>query len=338
MGTKNNFLNQGNGNTLYIEINKLNFEFLIFRLIFISIFILIILLLINHKTILNKEYILNPIVLSIITIIIIRSIYNLGFLTYTITYDSTDYLNMPSFHYLTHGIVDQIRLPLYPLILDIMRYMFGEQFFLYFVVIIQNIISIISSYFLYKSVFIVSKNNTISITFILLYSINPGVFGWNQLIMTESLSLSITTIYIYFVIQYLFNKKTKFIYYSLIVSFISVFFHPTFLIFLILTLRLCIYRLIFEKQKNLIYTIYVGTICFVVIFSYATMFYKKYGYISLSSTVVFQQYNICIDRKYYRDTELYKKIQPIEQEQGKSRVVSYLNSIYDNYPKKIRIY
>lgn len=328
-----------------ISINPVEFKFHINRVIFLSIFIALILILLikNKNKIINKSFIKNPIVITIISICIIRILYS-ALIIIHISADSNDYINVDPLYNFLNFKIDEHRVPIYPAILDIFEYIFSEKFFLNSIIYFQFITSIISSYLLYKSILIVSKLKSLSIIITILYSLNPAIIQWNKSILTESLSLSGTIILIYFIVEYLFNNSSKHMIWSIILSSTLIFLRPTFLVFFLLLIGLYIFKLIFEKQKIAKLAIIVSIPCCMLVALYSFIFYNQYGNISLSNTLLRQQFWICIYNQYYIDIEnqevinqeVFNKALEIEKYGTVDDTIVYLDSIYNTPQKKLQ--
>ena len=84
-----------------------------------------------------------------------------------------------------------------------------SNYYLKFVCIFQYICWYISIIYLFKLISLLT-NHKIALWGSIIYSIVPAIVGWNCNILTESLALSGTLIYVYYVINYIKNNKSPY--------------------------------------------------------------------------------------------------------------------------------
>lgn len=196
------------------------------------------------------------------------------------------------------------RTPIYPIIIGIMRTLFG-LYFLHFLCIFQYFVWFIGMICLYKTILLLTKNNKISILLTTLYIISPAITGWNNMILTESIALSGTLIFIYLIIKYIKTNKCIYGYLSIILSFILTFHRPTSIIYLLGLFIFFILRMIFEKEyfKNELKCFICSVISVILVFIYAILFHNSFGIYSISDAVVRQDLYVSIEQQYYKSSD-----------------------------------
>ena len=127
------------------------------------------------------------------------------------------------------------------MIIQIFAYIFGNPGWYTFVYCMQIIVSFISVYFFYKLLKLLIKNEYIAVIITFMYGISTAVIGWNTDILTESLALSITIFFAYFIISYIKLGKLKYGIFSIILALIITFLKPACIIYPII---------LFTKEKQ----------------------------------------------------------------------------------------
>lgn len=238
------------------------------------------------------------------------------------TNDSYSYIAY-KFHDLLKLNIDCGRMPLYPLFIRIIYFIFKKSYF-EFICIIQYIIWIISISYLYKLFQLITNKYKMSTLFTILYTINFGIFGWNNLILTESLALSLTIIFIYYIIKYILNNNIKDCIISIIISLALTFIRPTSVIYLGAIFAFLLLRIIVEKQnrKNNIKCLIINTCMILLVLCYACIYKYKYGILSLNNLVVKQNFIVSVTEGYYKSS-------------NNIEYINYIDELLDKYPNDI---
>lgn len=207
---------------------------------------------------------------------------------------------------------DAARVPVYPLVLHTIRYIFGSQF-IQFSVIFQYVIWFISIIYLYKTVDILTKHSKLSMISSVLYAIAPFAVIWNGSILTESLTLSCTLIFLYYIIKYIKTDKVKYGIFCILLSLVLTFLRPTSLIYLAGLLVFIIVKLIIEKCKKCdLICLATNFLCLLLVVFYAICFHNEYGIFSLSDTIVRQNLMVTMREKFYLNSDNNQFISNIE--------------------------
>jgi len=157
-----------------------------------------------------------------------------------------DPLDTPSYLFakdqlLTYFKLDAFRPPLYPLFLAITYNRVGT-------IIAQNIIFLISIWFFYFTLKMLLSNRRLIFVFMLIYVIHPAFIAYNYILLTESLSISFSTIYLFFLIRYIRQEQTKDCWIFHILTIILILIKPAFLFLLGISVGLFIYQILFKRN------------------------------------------------------------------------------------------
>lgn len=132
------------------------------------------------------------------------------------------------------------RAPLYPLIIFLIRSVLDN---LYFVIIVQNLIGILSLFLIYNTCKIIDRKLAYLST--LLYSVNLNVILYENLILTEGIFTSFFVLSIFFLLKFIKKQKLSLLIYLSITLAISALIRPQIYYFLII-----IFIIIFFLLKN----------------------------------------------------------------------------------------
>lgn len=239
------------------------------------------------------------IILIFICILIIRIAFYNELLFGNKTYDSFEYIGINTLNIFKEG-VNISRLPLYPFIIDIFQFFFTnyEVYLSYF----QIIVSFISLIYFYKICYNLSNKKILSVIFTFVYGISPCIIGYDKTILTESLSLSLFIIWLYYYIKSINNINKKNLILIPTFALILIFIKPSFLIILFLLTVCYLFRFIVEKDKKYLIGLSTCLLCGVALIIYGTCYYYKFGVFNLSNTIINQKFVISIQRGYYKSS------------------------------------
>ncbi|MBS5316738.1 MAG: glycosyltransferase family 39 protein [Clostridiales bacterium] len=326
-------------NDLEIIINPNHIKISIIRLIVLIVLLYVIIKKsIKYLFIISKNYKNNKsIFIVMIFILFIRILFYSSLTSYFLTPDSYDYININSLEFFRLNL-HEIRVPLYPLLIDIIQVIFGDIYYLNILVLGQIVISFISLILLYKILKLVINSNISIYIILILYGCSSSIMGWDKTILTESLALSGTVIYMYLLINYLYKPKNLYAIFSGVLPLILTMFRPTFLILIPITLGFWILRWINKKEeRHYINKALVSLlISFIGVLGYGILFYNQYGNISLSNTLMRQELVLTIEEGYYKnfiDKELVEKIDLSIDNSG-GNYLEGVNVVYNEYNKK----
>lgn len=224
-----------------------------------------------------------------------------SFSPYQLYPDSETYLTYP-WQDLFHFRVTSGRTPVYPAFLALMRFFFGEEYFLRFTVVIQAVLSFLSLFLLYRTIYTVSHRPLLSNLATSLYGLCPDVIVWDNAILTESLALSLTVLLLYLLVRFLYHPNFKTGSKLTLLCFLMIFERPTFLLFAALLFGFWILRLIFcSSERRLLFKLCaLSILCFVGVGLYAISFKQHFGFYSISDAMARQNVVTSIMRGYYK--------------------------------------
>lgn len=222
--------------------------------------------LITQKLMINLRYFLyqiknHPFLLIMLFCIMIRLVYFTHLQPYTVSADTNSYVN--AMNTILQGKVDKLRPPLYPLLLGIMRAIFGTNYMLA-TVNFQTLFSLLSIVFFYMTCKKMLKNKNTIYCATILYGILPQITSWERVLIPESIAISGTIMFFYLITRYLdrpTNKKACFIG---ILCFLFVMLKPAFIIYAPIILIFWILRFLTQRKEFVQNTI--GIIVIVAIF------------------------------------------------------------------------
>lgn len=192
--------------------------------------------------------------------------------------DSPAYTNFPFSNFIKFRFTSG-RTPVYPLVIQLCRWLGREDTYLFNVVILQAAVSLLSALVLFKIIFILTKNDKIAAAGMLFYGLADSIIGWDTSILTESLSLSGTVFFLYLLIQFLNHPTEKSGTKLTVFTFVLVFLRPTFLAFFAVVGILFVGFALFERGfrkialKSLI-AVGAGTLL-ILVYSYNFSLYHE---------------------------------------------------------------
>jgi hypothetical protein len=209
---------------------------------------------------------------------------------------------------------DAFRPPLYPLFLAITYNSTGT-------IIAQNIIFFVSIGFFYSLLKEILSSSHLIFLLMLIY-VQPTFIYYNYQLLTESLSISLCTIYLYFLVKYMVHEKAKdcWIFHGLMLILILI--KPFFIFLLGISAGLFIYQVLFKRNiRRLRIYLLSMILSFSLIGIYVVELEKDHGVFGIS----------CVsDINLYWIMKEYKLIdsESIETKELKSLVQGYSSDIY----------
>lgn len=208
------------------------------------------------------------------------------------------------------GIVGIFRTPIYPAILKVAYWLFGIENGMFFVVLLQNILFVLSISFFYTLAHHFVKSEKIVLVLSVIYAISPIYGVWHNVIYTESFALSGMTFFVYFTVKYYEERKTADAIILFFITFFLLFLRPI-NVYLLPILAVCI-LIGYYRKKNIKFLL-VGLGCVAILsstlFIYMFGYKQKYGIFAPSDVslinkfVILRQHNL-IGLQDAEDTEL----------------------------------
>lgn len=239
--------------------------------------------------------------------------------------DSGSYINFDFHRFLSFKLND--RTPIYPIFIEAFEKIFKTDF-LSFICIFQYLLWGISIIYLYKIIYNLTSNTNFSIVFSVLYALSPTIISWCNVILTESIAISLTMIVIYYIVSYIKTNNLKNGYIVIGLSFFLTFHRPTSLIYLFGFLSFLILKVILSKKKLLsdIKCLIYSIVCLVFVVIYAVLFHNSFKIYSLSYAMVRQDLIVSIREGYYASSSDKNWVKDIDE----SLVENPINNNIDN--------
>ena len=236
-----------------------------------------------HNLLKLKKRLLNPFLMA--------SAFNIVYGLYYYTkrnaislFDSGSY-SIAGDRLLTTGVVDIFRTPVYPLFLAICNRIKGSISIENFVSILQIIVFYISTYFFYKILKNYSSNRLFLFLATAIYGCSTIIIDWNQMVITESLSISGIVFFAYLFVRYInvASSKTR-ILIPLCVLFLTLL-RPGFVCLFIVVGLVYFTRLLIEKKDkiNTLKGIVAFCVSVALLFGYFGLNKIQNNYFGLSS-------------------------------------------------------
>lgn len=218
------------------------------------------------------------------------------FLTYfyhvDISFDTPTYINAWSTLQECH--IDKWRTPVYPVFLGIMNIIFGD-YYLYYVVVIQHILFLISIRYFYLLMQSIITTNTISFLVTFFYALYPCVATYNCCIATETFAVTGSVFLLYSILNLYKTKQFHYGLYAFFWLFFLVFLRPAVVYLLPVTIvGWCFVALKRGKKYNkpVVYGLTGSIIVSVILVAYMSMFKASYGVFTPSGIGLINRYTI----------------------------------------------
>ncbi len=212
--------------------------------------------------------------------------------------DSIGYIGF-NFSSFFHLVFDD-RVPLYPVLIRICRHLFVDNYLIW-VCIFQYAFHFISILYFYRLIYLLTKNEKVAGLSSILYALMPSIAGWDNVILTESIALSGTIVFIYYIIDYIKNHQLRSGLLAVIIALLLTFVRPTSLILVVALLGFFLLRFLLERKefRNDLKCFIGSVLSFVVIVIYAFIFHRTFGIYSLTNALVRQDLFVNVQEGYY---------------------------------------
>lgn len=222
---------------------------------------------------------------------------------YATTNDSPEYISFDSLEVLRGNLSATLgRPPLYGFFLDLMEFAFGTNY-LIAVKFVQILVSLLSIFLFSRILRRLGVSSPWKEICVLLYGVSPAVVGWDNMILTESFSLSGVIVFFYWIVLYIQEHRLRYGVLAHLMAVILIFLRPQFLVYLALLLAFLFLKILFpanqEERKKIITLLILQFFLWAAILGYCALFQHEFGVFSLTTTSARQDLKICIDREYY---------------------------------------
>ena len=154
---------------------------------------------------------------------------------------------------LANGMLDALRTPLYPLILNFFKLILSNNIAIKLgVIIFQYLIFCISIFCFYCVCEFFIKHKGIVFFVVMCYACHPAILVWQKIIMTESMALSGVVFFLYFFVRFLVTKK---IIYSLLINlflFLLIMLRPGFVFLIPIVILFWLYFILKLKKNGIV--------------------------------------------------------------------------------------
>lgn len=219
--------------------------------------------------------------------------------------DTPSYVN--AWHTFTAGKLDILRTPVYPAVIGMCMSISATHYLMY-VIILQNVVSLVSSFYLKKTLCRFCTNRFV--VYVLIFGYLQAMTWYNNRGLTESFSISGMAFLFYFIIRFYYEGDLKSVLWSIVTLTILVFLRPAFLY--LLPIYLIAFGLCYKKHQRKVYWGICG--CLVVILlelGYCAGIKREYGVFAPSCVSYTNELYIAIRenllRPEYTDNAVLKK-------------------------------
>ncbi len=225
--------------------------------------------------------------------------------------------------------LDSLRTPIYPMIIEAFQRISPNGFY-QLIVCFQFIVSAISVIYLYNALEKLSVNTYLIAVVVALYSVSSCVTAWEVYILCESLALSLTTILVYYLVEFYHTTSLKDATYLAALSFVLIYLRPTSILLSCLVLGYILLRC--AQKKEGFFAILRKSIPLVIVlasvFMYMNVFQSQHGVKTLSLTLSNQQLVQVIDADIYTGVdasiECYIEEQLILQKESDAEITTLM--------------
>lgn len=187
---------------------------------------------------------------------------------------------------LSHGIIDPLRVPVYPTFVKIVSVFSGQENLLTGVAITQIILFFLSIIVFYAAIKKISNKKWLTVVLALLYGCLPHIINWNMLMLTESLSIIETVCLLYCTISFLKKPQIWTAIGTSVLTIMAILTRPAMIYLLPIFLLFWIIKLIITKKqsrKALFAGLYSCIAAILIIGGYCFGLLAQYGAFGLST-------------------------------------------------------
>lgn len=163
--------------------------------------------------------------------------------------DSQDYLAYDPIRALQGSAVNG-RAPVYGTILYLIRIIVGEWHQLHAATFLQELVGIAVLPLFSATLRRVGVGTRVRAAVLLLYGFCPAVYGWDNVVLTESLSLSATVVFFFLIVRYIQERRFWDGAGALLVTVWLIFLRPQFLTYLAMLMVFFVWRMFYADKKE----------------------------------------------------------------------------------------
>lgn len=198
--------------------------------------------------------------------------------------DSQDYLAYDPIRALQGSAVNG-RAPVYGTILYLIRIIVGEWHQLHAATFLQELVGIAVLPLFSATLRRVGVGTRVRAAVLLLYGFCPAVYGWDNVVLTESLSLSATVVFFFLIVRYIQERRFWDGAGALLVTVWLIFLRPQFLAYLAMLMVFFVWRMFYadkKEKKDLGILLALGAVAALGTIVYCASFSNQFGIFSLT--------------------------------------------------------
>jgi len=222
------------------------------------------------------------------------------------TPDTPTYFNAGDMLFEGFGF-DSLRTPIYPLFLKITHVEIVS-------VLSQYLIFFISIPFMYATLKMLTRSTRLILIMMLLYVIYPAFTVHHNQLITESLSISFSSLFIYFLVKFILFRSMRDAWLFHTILFGLIFIKPAFIYLLAVSLGLFVYYIFSRKTDVLKGYIVPMTLVFLSVVGYCSIMKSTYGVFGISKVSDINIYqmlkqNDLLDARLTSNEEMRKELE-----------------------------
>jgi hypothetical protein len=173
--------------------------------------------------------------------------------------------------------IDHFRTPLYPLIMGLTHWRIVT-------VVLQTLVFLLSVKYFYRLLAMLTRRKSLVFAFTLIYAVHPTILFYNYQLLSESLSISGSVFFMYFIVRFLKSGKTWRCWTAQIIALTLIFLKPAFIFLPGIVVIIALWY-IFRKQFNRQLAVVVATLLLqtAALGGYAAHIQHRYGVFAISS-------------------------------------------------------
>lgn len=234
-----------------------------------------------------KKIFKNPLSYILAFSILFQNFIYSRFTSYSMSGDSLSYLAEYYKENIFLGQVNHNRTPIYPYFCKIIELFSNENNFYSNITFVQGTLFVISIIFFYLMLKKLFKSKPLYITLTLLYALNPFLYLWNTLILTEGITIFELVLLLYFTVSYIKEPKKSSAIGTSILLFIMVMTRPANIYLVACYLVFWLLNYFIHKKDKVINIIKTGLIslgvCILGILIYCTQMKFQHGTFGLTA-------------------------------------------------------
>lgn len=229
--------------------------------------------------------------------------------------DSSAYYNYNSTWEVLTGHVTRLQAPLYGMLFNGIKAIFGQNYLMP-MVYLQVVISTLSLFLFARLLGKLGIKKPWACLCTFLYGVSPAVIGWENVILTESFSLSMAVAFFYCVVMYVQEHQLRYGLLAIALTTLMVFLRPQFLTYLAILLVFCILKLFFpagkQERRSILRMLAALAVSLMLVLLYCYRYQKTMGIFSMTTAGVHQNLVDCLTRGYWADFDDAELVQFIQ--------------------------